>query len=138
MLTEIIGAIVVIYLLEGRIGRAYEEMGKEVKVLKTTWDNALHAWERGEIPERKIVESQQWASWYKWIHQGDATGWAELIEQARYGNGLADRLRSAAEWELERLQRRAYESGGYSEEEEKMEENLQVLLHSPSGNLVDD
>jgi len=128
LLTEIVGAVIVISLLEGRISKASDEMAKEIKVNKKRWGNVFEAWERGEIPESKVIECEQWVSWYKWIHRGDMTGWAELFEAVRYGEGLSRRLRSAVEWELEKVRKQAYETGMFSDEEEEIERQMQALL----------
>jgi len=130
LFTEIIGALIVIYLLEGRIGHALGEMRTETKSAKNALNNLLQAWERGEIPESMVVESNQWVSWHKWIHQGDVTGWAELIEAVRNGPGLSARIRSAIEWELSRVRKQAYEAGGLSAREYERDEKLQALLHT--------
>lgn len=136
LLTELIGALVVIYLLEGYLNRTSEEMQKEQKVLRKSWDEDLLALDREEISWNKAKQSNQWLSWYKWTQRGDKTGWYELWEDVRYGDGLSPRVRWATEWELERVRKKAYQVGVFSSREEELEENLQALLEQ-SANSTD-
>lgn len=128
MLTEIIGALVVIYMLEGHMRRASEEMKKEMEVLKRTLGAALQAWDRGEIPLGKVREVAQWKSWNKWIQLKDETGWHELLEAVCYGDGLTPFMRSVVKMELEKVRMRVSRTGTQSDEERKYEKRLQDLL----------
>ena len=134
--TEILGAFVVMFLLENRIRKASEEMDKEresLRMLKQTLDGALQAWDRNKISRRKVIEAGQWVCWHRWIHYGDITGWRELLEEVRYGEGLTPHVRSAVEWELDKIRRKAYEEEGLlADEEEGLEQRLQDLLDPPS------
>lgn len=132
LLTELIGALIVLYLIEGRIARASEDMKTEARLANKTLNSMLQAWERGEVPESKVIESNQWVSWHKWIYKEDITGWAELLEAARHGTGLSEHIRSVIEWELGKVRQRAYEAGGFSTKDEELEAKLQALLHPSS------
>lgn len=127
-LTEIIGALVVVYLLEGYVRRVSEEMEKELVVLKRSLDAALQAWDRGEIPIEKVREVAQWRCWNKWVQLEDEAGWHELQEAVRFGDGLTSFVRSVVEMELERVQSQVSKTGSQSVEEKEYEKRLQALL----------
>lgn len=90
-------------------------------------DDALLALDRGEIDEGEAEAITQSFALGKWL-QGDTTGWYELWEQVRFGDGLHPVVRSAIKRELGQVQQGAPRSGirpGY-------EERLRSLLSPQS------
>jgi hypothetical protein len=66
-------------------------------------DDMLLALDQGEISEVMLKEMEQTQSFDKW-QQGDITGWHELNEEARFGDGLCPRTRSRIEYERRRVE----------------------------------
>lgn len=109
--------------LLGRYDRLFDQY-EQLREKTLSLDAALQAWDRGEISQDEVLETQQWGSWKKWKQDRDDTGWMELKEDADTGN-LASPVRLAIEKELTRLQRRATKSNAEKEYEQK----LQTLIH---------
>jgi hypothetical protein len=73
------------------------------EVVSSPLDDVLVALDRGEIDQSMVEEMQQACSLAKWL-QGDTTGWYELWEEVRFGDGLRPAVHSALEAELGRIQ----------------------------------
>lgn len=104
----------------------------ELKNETLSLDAAIRDWSRGEIPQGKLIESQQWHSWQKWTHEKDETGWLELRENVSAPDGLVPAVRTAIELELSRLRRKTSKSGSITAREKEYEQRLQTLLHASS------
>jgi Predicted ABC-type exoprotein transport system, permease component len=147
MVSEIAGAFVVIYLLEGYMRRAREEMEKELEshvrraregiekeleVLRRTLDDALVALDRGEIERNEVEAFQQLHSLNKWL-RGDDVGWYELQEMVEFAGGLSPAAHRAVKMELRRIQQETRETGGQTKEQREREQRLRSLLVWPPG-----
>jgi hypothetical protein len=75
----------------------------ELEEVSLLLDDVLLALDRGDISLSKAEELQQVCSLAKWL-RGDTTGWYELWEEVRFGDGLRPAVRSALEAELGRIQ----------------------------------
>jgi hypothetical protein len=88
---------------------------------------ALQAWDKGDISQDELIEAQQLHSWRKWIQRKDETGFRELLEDVRSGDGLVASMRSLVEEELAKVRERT-ERERPSSGDELYEQRLQLLL----------
>jgi exonuclease VII small subunit len=93
-------------------------------------NEALVAFEQGRISRDQAREIEQTLSLIKWIQQGDLTGWYELLEEVRFGDGLCLGMRSIVERELWRAQQERYRTGGRPSRNGNYKKQLQSLLSS--------
>ena len=126
MVSEIIGALVIIYLLEGYMRRASGEMEKELeelRVLRTRLNDVLLALDHDQIDQSVAEKVQQVHALEKWM-QGDVTGLYELCEMVRFAGDLHPTVRSTLKAELPHLQQE-YPAGSLSA---RCVEQLQLSL----------
>jgi len=91
-------------------------------------NEALVAFEQDAIGRDQAREIEQTLSLGKWIQQDDLTGWHELLEEVRFGDGLRPGVRSIVERELQRAQRERHRTGGRPSRNGKYEKQLHSLL----------
>jgi hypothetical protein len=95
-------------------------------------NEALVAFEQDAIGRDQAREIEQTLSLSKWIQQDDLTGWYELLEEVRFGDGLRPGVRAIVERELQRMQRERHRAGGRSSRVGEYEKQLRSLLpHQP-------
>lgn len=100
----------------------------ELRQAQEALDEALVAFEEDTISQDQAREIEQTLSLIKWIQQGDITGWYELWEEVRFGDGLRPGVRSIVEGELWQVQQERHRTGGRPSRNGQYEEQLQSLL----------
>lgn len=110
----------------------YIEISKqylEHRGTSSSLDRDLQSWEDGEITREKIIETQQWHSWHKWVNGKKTTGWTELFEIARFGDGLVPIVKAAIQVELENVKRKLISKTTPSDDENEYKKRLCNLLN---------
>ena len=131
--TELIGAIIVFFLLERYINRLIKEKRIEKltpEFLKNQFENVINQIDVDQDSIAHANEILQCYSWYKWMHKGNNTGYQELQSHAEDPDrGLSNRVMNAILWELERIRKEAYETGTLlSSNDSNLESQLMDLL----------